>query len=254
MNVAEALSTVGTINTTESVTDFIHTDFKQLAAKVLKEKQQDRDNYLEMEQRYREDKGGEQEEDSDSEEPVQFNSKRHHRVTKKLLKYNFYIDKLDGRYMLSEQRKLERGKGKKITDEQHGWLIVLGKPAENFDLDLFFERYPEAVGYVRKIRDICGKRITEWDNANPQDPVNKANWREKKLLLLSTSMMSNTMMMKKPQEHLPMKVKLQTNMFLRVKTQLNYLRACYQNENVPEAAEMRTVYVLVLAKCFWFTP
>ena len=175
MNVAEALSTVGTINTTESVTDFIHKHFKQLTAKVLKEKQQDRDNYLEMEQRYREDKGGEQEEDSDSEEPVQFNSKRHHRVTKKLLKYNFYIDKLDGRYMLSEQRKLERGKGKKITDEQHGWLIVLGKPAENFNLDLFFERYPEAIGYVRKIRDICGKRITEWDNADPQDPVNKAN-------------------------------------------------------------------------------
>ena len=58
--------------------------------------------------------------------------------------------------MLSEQRRLERGKGKKITDEQHGWLIVLGKPAENFDLDLFFERYPEAIGYVLKIRDTCG--------------------------------------------------------------------------------------------------
>ena len=41
------------------------------------------------------------------------------------------------RYMLSEQRKLERGKGKKITYKQHGWLIVLRKPAENFDLDLF---------------------------------------------------------------------------------------------------------------------
>ena len=36
MNVAEALPTVGTINTTENVTDFIHKDFKQLAAKVLK--------------------------------------------------------------------------------------------------------------------------------------------------------------------------------------------------------------------------
>ena len=49
MNVAEALPTVGTINTTENVTDFIHKDFKQLAAKVLKEKQQHRDNYLERE-------------------------------------------------------------------------------------------------------------------------------------------------------------------------------------------------------------
>ena len=119
------------------MTDFIHKDFKQLAAKVLKEKQQDRDNYLEMEQRYREDTGSELEEDSDSEEPIQFNSKRHHRVIKELLKYNFKIHKLDDRYILSEQRKLERGKEKKITDEQHGWLIVLGKPAENFNLDLF---------------------------------------------------------------------------------------------------------------------
>ena len=67
MNVAEAFPTVGTINTTENVTDFIHKDFKQLAVKVLKEKQQHRDNYLEMEQRYREDKGSELEEDSDSE-------------------------------------------------------------------------------------------------------------------------------------------------------------------------------------------
>ena len=180
MNVAEALPTVGMINTTENVTDFIHKDFKQLAAKVLKEKQQDRDNYLEMEQRYREDKGSELEEDSDSEEPIQFHSKGHHRVIKELLKYNFYIDKLDGRYMLSEQRKLKRGKGKKITDEYHGWLIVLGKPAENFDLDLFFERYPEAISYVLKIRDICGKQITEWDNADPQDSVNKAKLKREK--------------------------------------------------------------------------
>ena len=59
MNVVEALPTVGTINTTENVMDFILKDFKQLAAKLLKEKQQDRENYLEMEQRYREDKGSE---------------------------------------------------------------------------------------------------------------------------------------------------------------------------------------------------
>ena len=96
------------------MTDFNHKDFKQLVTKVLKEKHQDRDNYLEMEQRYREDKGSELEEDSDSEEPIQLNSKRHHRVIKELLKYNFYIDKLDGRYMLSEQRKLEKAKERKL--------------------------------------------------------------------------------------------------------------------------------------------
>ena len=41
------------------------------------------------------------------------------------------------------------------------------------------------------------------------------------------------------QEHLPMKMKmkLQTKMFLRVKTQLNYLRARYQNENGPRSSE-----------------
>ena len=47
-------------------------------------------------------------------------------------------------------------------------------------MDLFFERYPEAVGYVLKVRDICGKRITEWDNADPQDPVNKAKLKREK--------------------------------------------------------------------------
>ena len=120
--------------------------------------------------------------------------------------------------MLSEQRKLERGKGRNITYEQHGRLIVLGKPAENFNLDLFFEHYPEAICYVPKIRDTCGKRITESDNADPQDPVHKAKLKRKKLLLLSTSMMSNTMIIMKPQEHLPMKRKLQTKTFLRVKT------------------------------------
>ena len=65
------------------MTDFIHKDVKQLAAKVLKEKRQHRDNYFEMEQRHREDKGSELKEDSDSEEPIQFNSKRHHRITVK---------------------------------------------------------------------------------------------------------------------------------------------------------------------------
>ena len=85
--------------------------------------------------------------------------------------------------MLSEQRKLEKGKGKIISDEQHSWLIVLGKPAENSDLDLFFERYPEAIGYVLKIRDICGKRITEWDNAAPKDPVNKAKLKRDKVAI-----------------------------------------------------------------------
>ena len=106
--------TVGTINTTKHVTDFIHKDFEQLATKVLKEKQQDRDNYFEMEQRYREDKGSELEEDNDSEEPIQFNSKRHHRIMKGLLKYNFCIDNLDGRDMLSEQRKLKETKERKL--------------------------------------------------------------------------------------------------------------------------------------------
>ena len=59
-------------------------------------------------------------------------------------------------------------------------MIVSGKPAENFDLDLSFERYPEAIGYVLKIRDIFGKRIIEWGNADPQDPVNKANLKREK--------------------------------------------------------------------------
>ena len=82
--------------------------------------------------------------------------------------------------MLSQQRKLERGKGKKITNAEHGWFIVLRKPSKNFDLDLFSERYPEAIGYVLKTRDICDKRITEWDNADPHDPVNKAELKREK--------------------------------------------------------------------------
>ena len=181
MNGAEALPTVGAINTTENVTDFTHEDLKQLAAKVLKEKQHNRDNYLEMEQRYREGKGSKLEEDSDSEGPIEFNSKRHHRIIEQLLKYNFtsiIYRRWQGHAFRT--KKLERGKGKKISDEQRGSLIVLGKPAENFNLNLFFERYPEAIGYVLKIRDICTKRITEWDNTDPQDPVNKAKLKRKK--------------------------------------------------------------------------
>ena len=43
-------------------------------------------------------------------------------------------------------------------------------------------------------------------------------WYEEEEQLLSTSTKSKAMMMKKPQEHLPMKMKLQTKTFLRVKT------------------------------------
>ena len=129
-------------------------------------------------------------------------------------------------------------------------MIVLGKPAENFDLDLFFQRYPEAIGYVLKIRDICGKRITEWDNADPQDPVNKAKLKRVKAAIAQYFNDVDYNYDEEAQEHLSMKMKLQTKAFLRVKTQLNYLLARYQNENIPEAAKMTTVYLLVLAKCF----
>ena len=69
---------------------------------------------------------------------------------------------------------------KLLMNDMVGWLIVLGKRAENYDLDLFFERYPEATGYVLNTRGICAKRITEWDNADPQDPVNKAELKREK--------------------------------------------------------------------------
>ena len=87
-------------------------------------------------------------------------------------------------------------------------MTVLGNPTENFDLDLFFERYPEAIGYVLKIKDISSKRITEWDNAiadyfnyvesnddeeaprapaNKTETTNKDNFESKDLAELCTS-------------------------------------------------------------------
>ena len=62
------------------------------------------------------------------------NSKRHHRKIRNLLKYNFYIPNLDSTHLVSNQRKTERGKSVKITDEEHGWRLVLGKPLEAFDV------------------------------------------------------------------------------------------------------------------------
>ena len=105
-----------------------------------------------------------------------------------------------------------------------------------------------------KIRDICGKRITECDNADPLDPVNKAKLRREKAAI---AQYFNDVEYNDDEEapRAPANENETANKtFLRVKTQLNYLRVRYQNENVPEAAKMRTVYLLVLAKCFDLLP
>ena len=68
---------------------------------------------------YREEQNSTSEEESEDDEPV-INSKRHHRKIKNLLKYNFYIPNLDSTRLVSNQRKIERGKSVKMTDEEHG--------------------------------------------------------------------------------------------------------------------------------------
>ena len=40
---------------------------------------------------------------------------------------------------------------------------MLGKPLEAFDVDLFFQHYPETIGYIVRIREL-----------EPKDPVHKA--------------------------------------------------------------------------------
>ena len=43
----------------------------------------------------------------------------------------------------------------KITDEEHGWRLVLGKPLEAFDVDLLFQHYLETICYILRIREAC---------------------------------------------------------------------------------------------------
>ena len=118
MGMDQALSTFEASNA-EKPADFIHEDFKSLADKVFQKKSLERDIYLEKERVYREEEGSALEEESEDDRPV-INSKRHHRQIKNLLKYNFYIPKLDSTHLMSNQRKIEWGKSVKITDEEHG--------------------------------------------------------------------------------------------------------------------------------------
>ena len=90
------------------------------------------------------------------------------------MKYNIYIPNLDSTHLVSNQTKIERGKSVKITDEEHGWRLVLGKPLEAFDVDLFFQHYPETIGYILRIRELVQYRVVEWDASKPKDPVHKA--------------------------------------------------------------------------------
>ena len=171
MSMAQELSTFEASNA-EKPADFIHEDFKSLADKVFEKKSLER-AYLEKERVYREEQDSTLEEESEDDEPV-INSKRHHRKIKNLLKYNFYINNLDSTHFVSNQRKIEREKSVKITDEEHGWRLVLGKPLEAFDVDLFFHRYPETIGYILRIRELVRYRVAEWDASETKDPVHKA--------------------------------------------------------------------------------
>ena len=146
MSLAQELSTFEASNA-EKPADFIHEDFKSLANKVFEKKSLERDIYLEKERLYRDEQGSTWEEEGEDDDPV-INSKRHHRQIRNLLKYNFYIPNLDSTHLVSNERKIEPGKSVKITDEEHGWQLVLGKPLEAFDVDLFFQNFPETIGYI----------------------------------------------------------------------------------------------------------
>ena len=51
---------------------------------------------------------------------------------------------------------------------------MLGKPLEAFDVDLFFQHYPETIGYILRIWEFVRYRVVEWDASKPKDPVHKA--------------------------------------------------------------------------------
>ena len=159
MSMAQELSTFEASNA-EKPADFIHEDFKSLADKVFEKMSLERDIYLEKERVYREEQGSTLEEESEDDEPV-INSKRHHRKIKNLLKCSFYIPKLDSTHLGLNERKIERGKSVNITDEEHGWRRVLGKPLEAFDVDLVFQHYPETIGYILRIRELVRYGVVE---------------------------------------------------------------------------------------------
>ena len=133
----------------------------------------ERDIYLEKERVYREEQDSALEKESEDDEPV-INSKRHHCQIKNLLKYELYIPNLDSTHLVSNQRKIGRGKSVKITDKEHGWQLVLGEPLEAFDVGLFFQHYPETTGYIPRVRELVRYRVVEWEASEPKDPVHKA--------------------------------------------------------------------------------
>ena len=52
--------------------------------------------------------------------------------------------------------------------------MVLGKPLEAFDVNLFFQHYPETIGYILRIRELVQYRVVEWDASKPKDPLHNA--------------------------------------------------------------------------------
>ena len=67
----------------------------------------------------------------------------------------------------------------KITDEEHGSRLVLGKPLEAFDVNLFFQHYPETIGYILRIRELVRYRVVEWDVSESKDPVHSKAGKRK---------------------------------------------------------------------------
>ena len=112
----------------------------------------ERDIYLEKKRVYGEKQDGALE-DRENDEPA-INSKHHHHQIKNLLKCNFYIPRLDSMHLVSNQRKIQGRKSAKITDEEHDWWLVLRKPLEAFDVNLFFQCYLETIQYILKIEDV----------------------------------------------------------------------------------------------------
>ena len=97
-------------------------------------------------------------------------------------------------------------------------------------------------------------QITERDNVDPQDPVNKAKLKREKAAIAQYFNDVEYNDDEEPPRAPANENETANKNVLESEDLPNYLRARHRSENVPEAAKMRTVYLLVLVKYFDLLP
>ena len=109
----------------------------------------------------------------DDEDP---NAQTYQRRIYEELRGNFYRPNLKPSYLNTARHQLE--KRKNVDAEDYGWWLIIGKEHPDFDMCQFFERYPDAIRHVHRLRDLIKYRIVEWDTSKHFiDPVRRIEFK-----------------------------------------------------------------------------